>query len=162
MVSLPSFSEILPHLQANDDPIRAAAEAVEPLVQRVLFDAWEEAARSIEVVHGNWRAFAEEIALRLSKQIHPIAQDLLVARALGHQAVARQIAAEIRKDLTTLSFSFGRLADPVQEEADKHAAEFVREIGEDTRTTLAAMIQRGVNEGLPPGRPRGLCGTASD
>ena len=122
----------------------------------VLFDAWEEAARSIEVVHGNWRAFAEEIALRLSKQIHPIAQDLLVARALGHQAVARQIAAEIRKDLTTLSFSFGRLADPVQEEADKHAAEFVREIGEDTRTTLAAMIQRGVNEGLPPRQTAGL------
>jgi hypothetical protein len=151
MPFVPSLPLMLDHLQPDNDPVRAAGEAIDPIVAQRLVSGWDELATEM----GKWtpdgvpgEGVLGYIGHTLSGKVLSIAQDLSVARALGHAAMARRIAAEINK--ASLGFSFGQLASPVQEEADAHAAQFVREIGEDTRATLAAAIQRGVREGLPP------------
>ncbi len=151
MTFVPSLPVQWAHLQDDDDPVRAAAEAVDPSVRQRLFHAWGGlSAEMARFTSAPSPYMLRIIGQSLSEEVQPIAQDLLTARYLGAAAMGRQIvASSIQKDFS-LGFHFNRLAAPVADEADKHAARFVREIGEDTRSTLAAMVQRGVAQGLSP------------
>lgn len=122
-------------------------------MRRRLFNAWEglfqqlRAALAAQIVAPDT---LQRLSGLLQDEVRPVAQDLLLARNMGAAAMHRQIAAaDIHKDFS-LGFHFNRLAPAVQDQADQYAAQFVREIGEDTRSTLAATAQSGVTEGLGP------------
>ena len=139
---------MLTHLQPDNDPVRAAAEAMDSAVEARLLAAWN--GLEIPVKSGWTSSMLMGLGRAVRDAAQPVARDLLLARSMGYQAMMRQVGSEpLRKDIS-LSFHFGRLAPEVQGEADRYAARFVREIGEDTRTTLAAMVQDGVRQGLGP------------
>ncbi len=149
-----SLPLMLQHQQRDDDPVRAAAEVVDPIISARLFAAWNDLASQVRDSYTPQRLTdgdtLQRIARSLSEEVRPIAHDLLLARSLGHRAMTSQIVDErVQKDFS-VGFQFDRLAPAVQDQADQYAARLVREIGEDTRSTLSGMIRQGVAAGRGP------------
>ena len=115
-------------LQQPNDPIRAAADDHVHAVAHRLYSAWLSARDPDQLV----------AALR------PLADELVLAWRAG-----AQVYAPIHKDFR-VQFIFDRLAPQNEKAAEDWAAQLVREIGEDLRTTLNATVQDGVRRGLGP------------
>jgi hypothetical protein len=130
------------HLQADNDPVRAAAEAKDGVIANWLASAWN-TLWSIDGPHTPQR-----MADEMMRRTQGITQVLNSARWLGQEAMSSQIG-NIRKDFS-VGFQFNRQSPAVQEQADLHAAQFVREIGGDTRTTLNSVMRDAVARGLGP------------
>lgn len=134
------------HMQAPNDGVRIAAEHCSPALERQLLEAWDAVLRQVRQFP-DAPAVNREIAVALA----PAAGDLLLARSAGQHAMLRAISAAtstVRK--FSVGFVFDRLAPQTQTEADTYAARFVREIADDTRATIAGVVQDGVARGLPP------------
>lgn len=121
---------LLGHMQPVDDPVRAAAEAVEGALARRLLAIWE-AVGADGVVNAK-----------------PVIHDLVEAWGGGRAAIAGPLGI-VQKDFR-VEFAFDRLAPQNEAAAEDWAAKFVREIGEDVRATINQTTVEGVRNGLGP------------
>lgn len=150
---------MLGHMQDPEDPIRAIAEVAADGIGHWLAVAWTDAAAQdapIFVTGEQELAFTAWIgciAREMDQKVKPCASEILQAHADGRQAMLAKIAQEvgqpIRKDFA-ITFGFGGPAAATNEQAAANAAAFVREIGNDTRTTLSQLLQEGIAAGGPP------------
>lgn len=126
---------MLGHMQEERDGTRAAAERFAPTIAEQLLAAWNAPGAA-------------------DGHFDPpnIAHALLQCRAEAANLMLDQIGQEtgqVRKDLR-VTFGFGGPAAFTNEQAAANAAQFVREIGNDTRTTLNGVLSQGIAAGLPP------------
>lgn len=118
--------------QDPNDPVRAAAEMVERQLEHWLAQAWAELMR------------APKDLAAFEKRLQPAKRLLMLAYGGGRHALLSSLP-DVRKD--TLTFSFDRLAPQTQEAADQFAAQWVREITDEIRQTIAATGQNLIGQG---------------
>lgn len=126
---------ILGHMQAADDPVRAAAENIEPILRNHLLTIWD--------------AMTPENTDVPDQEARLCASDLLSARAEGLAAMQSTIGQPIAKALT-VTYDFQQQNAAGAEQAALLAAAFVREISDEVRATLNATNAAGFAAGLPP------------
>lgn len=109
-------------LQHPNDPIRRAAEAVEPALRAQLVKLWTSGFTNPEAIKGilsqAWRG--------------------------GFQCTA----GDIKKDM--VSFAFDRLAPTTEFAAAEFAGQFVRELEDDQRVTVNTITLDAIRRGLGP------------
>jgi len=143
---------LIGHMQEPDDPVRAAAENEEANLRMHLLAGWDNASAEIHDMREFYQTRytgISALARGLSQKVIPCANDLLAARLFGQIAMQRQIGEPIRKDLK-VNFQFNQTAAATQEQAALNAGQFVREIGNDLRSTLNQMVQDSIGLGLSP------------
>ncbi len=147
MPFIPSTPIPWANLQAEDDPVRAAAEAEEHRVSGWLEAAWNSVARDAvpRIIQANT---PERMAGAMRDRAKLVTRGLIDAGRRGQEAMAAQVGL-VKKDFS-VGFMFDRQSPAVQQQADLHAARFVREIGEDTRFTVNAVMRDAVARGLGP------------
>ncbi len=127
--------------QLPSDPVRAAAESVEGLIEEQLYQAWSEAS-------SNWRP-----PFGLDKDLSRAKEFVLRSYRRGLTTMWDQIGPmdldPIRKDGSELEARYDRVAPGTFAAAQDFAAQWVREITEETRQTINQKIQEGVAKGLP-------------
>jgi hypothetical protein len=131
------------HMQEDRDQIRGAAERYEGPIASSLVAAWNAPGAADghfeppNLAHDLLQCRGEAANLMLDQIGQEIGQK--IGQKIGH----------VRKDLR-VTFGFGGPAAFTNEQAAANAAQFVREIGNDTRTTLNAILSQGIAAGLPP------------
>jgi|HubBroStandDraft_4_1064222.scaffolds.fasta_scaffold10941_3 hypothetical protein len=126
---------ILGHMQAADDPVRAAAEDNEPILRDQLLSVWN--------------GMTPENTDVPDREAKLCASTLLSARAEGLAAMQSTIGQPITKALT-VTYDFQQSNAAGSEQAALLAAAFVREISDEVRATLNATNAAGFAAGLPP------------
>ncbi len=130
-------------LQLSSDPIRAAAEHHEQAVARHIYDAWCQCQ-----LNSAWPT--EAVVKQLMLYLQPVATELVGVWRQGAAAFTPHRAAVTPFRKFTAQFLFDRLAPQTDQASQDWAAQFIREVGDDLRVTLASTIQDGVQRGLGP------------
>lgn len=125
-------------LQPPADPVREAAESVEDALESHLLSAWYGLVNGVE-----WVQFEQEL--------EPARREIIKAFLRGRNAIYDGLGPfdadePIRKD-TQIEFRFDRVAPTTLQAAADFAAQWVREITEETRALINQTIQQKLSEG---------------
>ncbi|MDE2096227.1 MAG: hypothetical protein KGL39_03210 [Patescibacteria group bacterium] len=132
------------HMQSAADPVRAVAEGSEHVVARQLLHAWT------SLRFDPSRPVAELISA-LGAEVVPIERELVQAFTRGRVAMMRQISdSRVQKAIPQIGIGFDTLPPQTEEQAHATAAQLVREVSDDLRTTINGTVTDGLNEGLGP------------
>lgn len=137
-------------MQPEGDPVRAAAESVEAVIAEHLLRAWQGVAVLLPHVDSphsfmgvgfeDGITCAAQFVVRAYRRGENVLWDTLGPRDL----------VPIRKDdVSQIDFRYDRVAPTTLTAAQNLAAQWVREISDETRTQISQTIQQGMTKGLP-------------